>query len=129
MLYLFYEKIKGYLKESGKDLLLGLIVFLVALASFGLGRLSAVWPKSHAITIRQSEHTANLSLGARVGGKESGLASTTRQKDLHGMYVASKNGTAYHFPWCPGAQKMKEGNKIWFQTKEEAEAKARTRNL
>jgi len=40
---------------------------------------------------------------------------------LEKSFVASKNGTKYHYPWCPGAQSIKEENKIWFSTKEEAE--------
>jgi hypothetical protein len=39
-----------------------------------------------------------------------------------GAYVASKNGTKYHLPWCGGAQSIKEENKVWFSSKEEAEA-------
>ncbi len=39
-----------------------------------------------------------------------------------GGYVASKNGTKYHFPWCGSAKQIKEENKIWFKTKAEAEA-------
>ncbi len=38
-----------------------------------------------------------------------------------GKYVASKSGSAYHFPWCSGAKRIKEANKIYFNTKEEAE--------
>jgi methylphosphotriester-DNA--protein-cysteine methyltransferase len=36
-------------------------------------------------------------------------------------YVASKNGTKYHLPWCSGAQRIKDENKVWFKTKEDAE--------
>jgi len=39
-----------------------------------------------------------------------------------GMYVASKNGTKYHFPWCSGAKSISEVNKIWFNSVEEARA-------
>ena len=37
-----------------------------------------------------------------------------------GKYVGSKNGTKYHIPYCPGAKQMKEENKVWFASKEEA---------
>ena len=37
------------------------------------------------------------------------------------LYVGSKNGEVYHFPWCSGAQRMKEANKIFFSSREEAE--------
>ena len=37
-----------------------------------------------------------------------------------GNYVGSKNGKTYHLPWCAGAQRIKDENKVWFETKEEA---------
>ena len=40
-----------------------------------------------------------------------------------GAYVGSKNGTTYHLPWCSGAARILEANKVWFTTKGEAEAK------
>lgn len=39
---------------------------------------------------------------------------------LEGGVVASKTGTKYHFPWCAGAQRIQEGNKVWFASAEEA---------
>jgi len=35
--------------------------------------------------------------------------------------VASKNGEVYHYVWCSGAKRIKEENKIYFKSKEEAE--------
>jgi hypothetical protein len=43
--------------------------------------------------------------------------------NIKGNYVASKTGSKYHLPWCSGAQTIKEENKIWFETKEEAESR------
>jgi len=37
------------------------------------------------------------------------------------LFVASKKGKVYHFPWCPGAKAIKEDNKIYFSSREEAE--------
>ena len=39
-----------------------------------------------------------------------------------GTYVASKNGTKYYLPSCGSSKRIKEENKVWFQTKEEAQA-------
>ena len=39
-----------------------------------------------------------------------------------GSYVASKNSNKYHLPWCSGAARITEENKIWFSSKAEAEA-------
>ncbi len=38
-----------------------------------------------------------------------------------GVYVGSINSDKYHLPSCRWAQKIKPGNEIWFDTKEEAE--------
>jgi len=38
-----------------------------------------------------------------------------------GAYVASKSGTKYYLPWCGTVSRIKEENKVWFGTKQEAE--------
>ena len=48
-------KIKSFLKENQRDLYLAALVFLVSVASFGLGRLSAIWPQKEPITIENHE--------------------------------------------------------------------------
>ena len=37
-----------------------------------------------------------------------------------GGVVVSKNGTKYHFPWCAGAGQIKEENKVWYKTEQDA---------
>lgn len=39
------------------------------------------------------------------------------------QYVASRNGRVFHLPWCPGVKRIKEENKIWFSSREEALAR------
>ncbi len=39
-----------------------------------------------------------------------------------GKYVASKNGTKYYLPSCSGANRIKEENKVYFDSVEEAQA-------
>jgi hypothetical protein len=63
--------------------------------------------------------TAPTAVGDRGDVGAEGVGAATSQD---GRYVASKNGSAYHLPWCSGAARIKEENKIWFATKEEAEA-------
>jgi len=96
------------------------LIFLVGMASFGLGRLSVLWPKKEPIRI---EETKDLSAISTDSIKKS--EDLTNRPELalkaKGKYVASKSGTSYHYPWCQGALKIKEENKIWFNSKEEAE--------
>ena len=37
-----------------------------------------------------------------------------------GAYMGSKNGTKYYTPGCPGANRIKPENYVWFQTVEDA---------
>lgn len=42
---------------------------------------------------------------------------------------ASKNGTTYTFSWCQGATMIKEANRIYFSSEEEAQASGRKMSL
>jgi len=113
------QKIKSFIEENKSDIYIATIIFLVSLASFGLGRLSVLWPKKEPITITGTDRKSQAANNEENGLNES--SASLISKILKGKYVGSKSGKAYHFPWCAGALKIKEGNKIWFQTKEEAE--------
>lgn len=133
MLYDTYKKVNRWLEVNQKDLFLASIIILISIISFGLGRLSVIWPEKRPITITTNNPTGP---SPRALGQQPTTHNNDEiQKNLNsspnnsnppannakGKYVASKNSTFYHFPWCPGALKIKEENKIWFQTKEEAE--------
>ena len=115
------KKIKGlWQSDNGsKDKILTIIVIvLVGTASFGLGRLSAYEAKKEPVTIEMSEFNSTNSeiktepevLGENISLKESGEV------------VASKTGDKYHFPWCAGATRILETNKVYFKSAEEAKA-------
>lgn len=125
--------------RKGKDVTVILVVILVGILSFGLGRLSTIPPARAPVvlTIPDATHTQVASVGDLLEGKRgvggdmavSVQSSTAGARALQetssemgkGAYVASKNGTVYHLPWCSGAKRIKEENKRWFASKEEAE--------
>jgi len=111
MIQNFLKKIKDIPREIWNDVFIILIILLTSLASFGLGRLSILYEEKGEFTVLNPEAAAPLTEGDRPEG----LPET-------GEYVASKTGSKYHFPWCAGAQAIKEENKIFFNSKEEAEA-------
>ena len=93
-------------EPSSKNMWLVLFaLILVSTLSFGLGRLTKI--EENKVPIRLE----NLS-----GQSQEGLVNSDT-----GSFVGSANGTKYHLPWCPGANQIKEANKIWFNTQEEAE--------
>ncbi len=61
-----------------------------------------------------------LSVSSSLILSSSSSPATTSQ-NAQKVFVASKNGTKYYYAWCAGVTKIKEENKVWFSTKEEAE--------
>ena len=114
------EKIKQIAGVLGDpDIFTALVVILVAFLSFGLGRLSVSESKKPDIQIGEipaPEAGARGSAAAIVSMQKPSVPTGTTQ----GQFVASKNGTKYYFPWCSGTTRIKEENKVWFQTVDEA---------
>ena len=99
----------------------GLVIILVGASSFGLGRLSVMENKPFLdlVPINQTA-TAVISEKERVMLDP---ATTTAQAETtNSRYVGSKNSDKYHLPWCSGAQRIAEANKVYFATKADAEA-------
>lgn len=124
----FKEKIKGFIEGQKEELLLSLIIIFVGLGSFGLGKLSALEDVKGQIEIKRGmEATVNRatqlpksSSNSSYKPPEQVTQPSTSQSQLNEVVVASKSGTKYHFPWCSGAKRISEKNKITFNTIEEA---------
>lgn len=126
MLSKILNKCKDWLKENGNDLIIAVVIIAVALIGFGLGRLSRLAERKTPIRI---EYFATSSQEAAVSGSinsERQNPAAAIQGQSEKIFVASKNGKNYHYPWCSGAQRIKEENKIWFPSREEAESKGYT---
>jgi hypothetical protein len=108
-----YERIKAYLGDD--TVFFALLIILVGVASFALGRLSvsslalSSQPVSIILSTSNSESQPVNDLDS-----DSALTNVVQAESNSGKFVASKNGTKYHLPWCSGAKNIKEDNKIWF---------------
>ncbi len=118
-------KFKGFLGNT--EALLAILLVVVALVSFVLGRLSV---PEHGVAVTSSAvtHSPNptppqqtTATSATTSSAIEHAANAVENAPLEAGYVASKNGTKYHLPWCGSANQIKEENKIWFATKAEAE--------
>lgn len=102
----------------GDDMLyMILLLCVVAITAFGLGRLSERQRVVDSIDSHTQEGTVRVFEAANSGSE----VATDRNEPSE-VYVASKSGTKYHLPWCAGAQQIKEANKVYFETRTEAEA-------
>ncbi len=112
-----WEKIKSWLEiEEVVHGMMVIIVLLVGLAGFGLGRLYEETPSP--VSIQYANKSSNDT-----------LLSPNEQKTQTNAdkIVASKNGTKYYFPNCRGVGNIKEENKIYFQSEEDAIAAGLTK--
>lgn len=112
-----------YKHPTFEHCMLCLILILVGSAGFGLGKLSSV-EKASAPSYTKS-FTAQKA--AVIESQPTKTVRTVAEKNLQAStspssqpIVASKNGTRYYFLNCSGAKRIKEENKIYFTTVDEA---------
>lgn len=86
----------------------GVLILLIGVASFGLGRLSVLDIEF------QAEKGSVEYFEPEVGDGAYAVETTETTGDI--QYVGSKNSNKYHLPWCSGAKRIKEENKIFFAT-------------
>ncbi len=81
------------------------MIFLVGFGAFGLGRLSALESAMPPVSITM------------VPGIE-------KPQGMYrgGLYVASRTGSVYYYPWCTGGGNIAPEAQVWFQNPAAAKA-------
>ncbi len=100
--------------EIKDDLFIVLLIGLVGTASFSLGRLSSLEEQKTPISVIQAQETASVASAVETN------PANTNQK---GTVFSSKSGSKYYYPWCSGASRIKEENRVWFNSIEEAKSR------
>ena len=122
-----YNKFKLYLSDD--TFFYGTLIVLVALLSFGLGRWSVLYEGVQPALLPK-EDGQKASVIDEIGPYRQGkVGSTTKAVPSpqttvvsgETQYVGSKNSDKYHLVTCPGASQIKEENKVYFASKEEAQ--------
>ena len=115
-------KFKSFLAN---DLLFySVLLVLIAVGSFGLGRLSVSSTKVPEKPLFLKENITSASV---VNAVPAATASTSVKAEVTTVsktaaVVGSKSGTKYHLPNCPGAKRIKPANLISFETIDAAKA-------
>jgi len=147
------EKFKSLI--SNDRLFYGVLILLVGVASFGLGRMSVgketiptsmvqiLEPvdieKTSVMDIRTADTEVQHIKNAKSQINQESVSVAAVANSITGkevskesttqFYVASKSGTKYHLASCPGAKQIKPDNRIEFATSEEARAAGYTHQL
>jgi len=129
----FVEKIKGFrpfqahhLRTLPDDLFLGLIIVLVALGSFGLGRLSKIEGSKTPIQFENLPENSTKAFENKDIPATREVLPTNTLNATNSQIVGSKTGKKYYYPWCTGVQKISPSSLIHFSSKSEAESRGYT---
>lgn len=108
-----FRKINQFLdSETGKDVLVIIIVILVGLGSFGLGRLSKK-AQNEGLWVEYADEGANVINS--INNTQDGENKTSS------AFFASSKGTKYYSVSCSAGKTIKQENRVYFNTREEAE--------
>lgn len=120
------RQIGEWFRKNQGDIILVIGFILVALVAFGTGRLTAPAAVRNPVIIEESSSSpaVDTDVSASVSPQPAGeevLPSVSQSAVESGIFVASRGGTKYHWPWCSFAERIKEANKIWFKTEAQAQ--------
>lgn len=116
----YIKKVKGWVLKNRTDLLTALIIFLIGMASFGLGRLSIVLPQKEPIRLEDPGFSQEKQEEQQKEQQEQAADVPGPTALKNGAFVASKSGSVYYAVWCSGVSRIREENKVWFRTAQEA---------
>ena len=116
----FFNKIKSKYSIDNITIIYLFVVIGVGVSSFLLGRFSVIKApnvKNNISIINKKEESALF-----VNNSFEQKNITTNYKQVkEKRYLASKNGKLYYPILCNGAKRIIEKNRVWFESKLEAE--------
>lgn len=125
------EKIKQFLESGkGKNIMVVLIVILMGVGAFELGRLSKSGSSSgikieyngevEPANVLSALKTSNLLSTPKTASKST-PSGTISQPTGSKNFFASSRGTKYYPVGCTAGKTLKQENRIYFETRESAE--------
>lgn len=115
------KKIKQFIdSDKGKDILTVLIVILVGLGSFQLGRLSKENTQTDLKIDFKGQEASPIASKSTKSTNFSPKPKTT-QNSSSGEFFASNRGSKYYPKNCSAGKNIAEENKIYFSSAEDAE--------
>ncbi len=114
--------LKGGARQYHHGLFVGLCLLLTAGIGYNIGQ---IWASHFPSTATAQEASmSDLSNGSKSAnkGSKTPAKTTIAPTPVDPRVVASKasDSKLYHHPWCSGAKRIKETNKLWFANESEA---------
>lgn len=118
------SKVLSKIKTWQSEIILTIAVILIAVIAFESGKISASKSFYKPLEIKDSQ--AAISHTPLNSQTKSNPTTTVNYQKSDLWVVASKNSTSYHFLWCSGAKRIKEENRVYFSSEQEAQSKGYT---
>jgi len=115
------HKIKDNINIDKTTFMFLFIIVGVGIGSFALGRLSIRETKDNFYTKSDTTITEKEIALSNQNANLNEIPLTQSIQSGEKRYVASKNGKMYYSLGCSGAKRIKEENKVWFSSAEDAE--------
>lgn len=119
MLWIFPQSSMTILKrppKSKKTILLTIIITTFAttliIGGFALQQLATIRPVFRVDSVPPLPLATTTTQTSASGGECIASSTTPSLK----LFVASRRGKTYYYPWCSGAVSIPEANRIWFQS-------------
>jgi hypothetical protein len=109
-------KCVDFCKLYENELYVGCLLVLTAFFAFGLGRISKIYELREPVKVIEQQAAVTEAVSTTAPA-----VSKAAEQNVGGEVLASKNGKKYYLPWCAGAKRISEANKVWFKSKADAE--------
>lgn len=120
------NQIGDWLKRNQADIAIVVGFILIAFIAFGAGRLTSPEIVRNPIIIDEPNASSSINIFGAVsqtisGGIGDPVKAPSALTGQGGLFVASRGGTKYHWPWCSYGEKIKLENQLWFNSEAEAQ--------
>lgn len=105
-------KTAQFVNSRQRDIVLAACIILVAWSAYNLGRIQGRRTESVHITASADGNTAPIG----QGNAPATASKPSRPLDARVVVSKSSSSKKYHYTWCSGASRIKEENKVWFET-------------
>ena len=115
------ELIKRVVEMLGeRDIFIIFLFVLSVIISFNLGRYAENEDKKRIEVTRSTLPIKTLEDFKKTDTSNISTTSSEKQTPERTIW-GSRNGTKFYYAWCSGASRVKEENRIYYSSKEEAE--------
>ena len=113
-----------FVKQS-EGLFLIMSAILIGGSGYLIGNINAIESNLSDIQVVYPDAIA-IKTDTQIQGVQENQPTDNLSTISTGKIVASKNGKRYYYPNCNGLNRIKAENRIYFETKEQAESKGLT---